>query len=353
MTAIDETAVHEFMGRAVTEFGAALGVAVHRIGDQLGIWRAMAGAGPLTSTELAARTGCDERYIREWLAAEAAAGYVDHDPEGGTFSLGDLAAAAMADETSPLFLGGAWQFTAGAYESLAKVTAAFATGEGVPWADHSHDFFESIERFWRPTYNASLVTEWLPALDGVIEKLQAGARVADVGCGHGASTMILAQAFPRSTFTGFDFHDASIARARKAAAQAGVADRVSFEVATAQSYPGRGYDLVAFFDCLHDMGDPDAAARHVRASLADDGTWLLVEPYSNETLAENINPVGRAFYATSVLVCLPNSLADEGHRGLGNQVPDTVLAELAAAAGFSRFRRAAETVFNRAFEVRP
>jgi SAM-dependent methyltransferase len=353
MTVIDETAIQEFMGRAVTELGAALGVAVHRVGDQLGIWKAMAGAGPLTSVQVAKRTGCAERYIREWLSAEAAAGYLDYDPENTTFTLGELAAAAMADEGSPLFLSGAWQFTVATYHVLGKVAAAFTTGEGVPWADHSDDLFEGVERFFRPTYNASLVTEWLPALDGVADKLERGARVADVGCGHGASTIILARAYPRSTFVGYDAHDASIARARKAAAQAGVADRVTFEVATAQSYPGSGYDLVAFFDCLHDMGDPEGAARHVRDSLADDGTWLLVEPYSNATLVENLNPVGRAYYSTSTLVCLPSSLADHGHRGLGNQVPDATLAEITAVAGFTRFRRAQETVFNRVFEVRP
>jgi SAM-dependent methyltransferase len=351
--AIDETKMEELMGKVVTELGAGVGLALHRLGDQLGIWKAMAGAGPLTPSEVAERTGCHERYIREWLAAEATGGYVDYDASDGTFTLSDEVAFAMADEQSPFFLGGAWQIACSVYDVLPKLATAFTTGDGVPWADHSHDLFEGVERFFRPGYNANLVAEWLPALDGVVEKLERGAKVADVGCGHGASTIILAQAYPNSTFVGFDYHDASIITARKAAAEAGVADRVTFEVAPAQSYPGTDYDLVAFFDCLHDMGDPDSAARHVRSTLADDGTWLLVEPYSNASLTENINPVGRVFYASSVLICLPASLADEGRRGLGNQVPDTQWAELTKSAGFSRLRRATETPFNRVFEVRP
>ena len=353
MSVIDETAINEFLGRVVGELGATEGVALHRIGDEVGIWKAMAGAGPLTAADVAERTGCNERMVREWLAAEAAAEYLDYDEATETFTLPDLVAAAMADEQSPMFLGGAWQLASSVFEDLPKVTAAFKTGEGVGWADHSHNLFEGVERFFRPGYNANLVTEWLPALDGVVAKLEAGAKVADVGCGHGASTIILAQAFPKSTFVGFDSHDASIVVARKAAAEAGVSDRVSFEVAPAQSYPGSGYDLVAFFDCLHDMGDPDGAAAHVRSTLADDGTWLLVEPYSNNSLTENMNPVGRLYYASSVLICLPASLADNGRRGTGNQVPDATWAETTAAVGFTRFRRAAETAFNRVFEVRP
>jgi SAM-dependent methyltransferase len=351
--AIDESKIEEFMGKVVTELGAAEGVALHRIGDQLGIWKAMAGAGPLTAADVAERSGCSERYLQEWLSAEAVGGYIEYDESTGTFTLDDLVAAAMSDEDSPLFVGGAWQLACSVFTDLPKVTKAFTTGGGVGWADHSHDLFEGVERFFRPGYNANLVSEWLPALDGVVEKLEAGARVADVGCGHGASTIILAQAFPNSTFVGFDNHDASIVIARKAAAEAGVADRVSFEVAPAQSYPGTGYDLVCFFDCLHDMGDPDGAAKHVRSTLADDGTWLLVEPYSNGSLAENMNPVGRVYYASSVLICLPASLADEGRRGLGNQVPDDTWADVTAEAGFTQFRRATETAFNRVFEVRP
>jgi SAM-dependent methyltransferase len=353
MSVIDEAAINEFMGKVVTELGAAEGVALHRIGDQLGIWKAMAGQGALTPEQVAERSTCDARYVREWLSAEAVGGYVEYDEASGTFTLTDLVAAAMADEDSPMFLGGAWQLVCSLFEDLPKSTEAFKTGGGVGWADHSHDLFEGVERFFRPGYNANLVTEWLPALDGVVAKLEAGAHVADVGCGHGASTIIMAQAYPNSTFVGYDNHDASILHARKAAADAGVADRVTFEVAPAQSYPGTGYDLVCFFDCLHDMGDPDGAAKHVRSTLADDGTWLLVEPYANGSLTENMNPVGRVFYASSTLICLPASLADEGRRGLGNQVPDATWADVTKAVGFSQFRRATETAFNRVFEVRP
>ena len=351
--AIDEAKLEAFMGKVVTEMGAGLGMPLHRLGDQLGIWKAMAGAGPLTPTDVAERTGCYERHIREWLAAESVGGFVEYDETTGTFTLPDEVAFAMADESSPVFLGGAWQLAASVWEALPKLAQAYTTGGGVAWADHSHDLFEGVERFFRPGYNANLVTAWLPALDGVVEKLERGATVADVGCGHGASTIIMAQAFPNSTFTGFDYHDASIVAARKAAAEAGVADRVSFEVAPAQTYPGTGYDLVCFFDCLHDMGDPDTAAQHVRSTLADDGTWLLVEPYSNGNLVADSNPVGRVFYSSSVLICLPASLADEGRRGLGNQVGDTPWSEILGAAGFSSVRRATETPFNRVFEVRP
>jgi 2-polyprenyl-3-methyl-5-hydroxy-6-metoxy-1,4-benzoquinol methylase len=350
--AIDEAKLEEFMHKVVTELGAGLGFPMHRLGDQLGIWKAMAGAGPLTATEVAERTGCHERYIKEWLAAEATGGYVTYDAGTETFTLPDEVAFAMADESSPVFLGGAWQVATSVFESLPKLAEAYRTGEGVAWADHTHNLFEGVERFFRPGYNANLVAAWLPALDGVVEKLERGAKVADVGCGHGASTILMAQAFPNSTFVGFDYHDASIVSARKAAAEAGVADRVSFEVAAAQSYPGTGYDLVTFFDCLHDMGDPDGAARHVLSTLADGGTWMLVEPYSNGDLVADSNPVGRVFYASSASICLPASLADKGRRGLGNQVGDREWSEILGDAGFSHCRRATETPFNRVFEVR-
>jgi len=313
----------------------------------------MAGAGPLTATEVAARCGCHERYVQEWLAAETTGGYVDYDEKNDTFSLSDEVAFAMADEESPVFVGGAFQLASSVFDSLPNLRRAFATGEGVAWADHSHDLFEGVERFFRPGYNANLLTSWLPALDGVVEKLERGATVADVGCGHGASTIIMAEAFPNSTFVGFDYHDASILAARKRAAEAGVGDRVTFEVAKAQDYPGTGYDLVAFFDCLHDMGDPEGAARHVRSTLTDDGTWLLVEPACAGSLPASVNPVSRVFYAGSALICLPASLADEGRRGLGNQVADTDWQTMLGAAGFNRVRRATETPFNRVFEVRP
>jgi 2-polyprenyl-3-methyl-5-hydroxy-6-metoxy-1,4-benzoquinol methylase len=351
--AIDEAKLNEFMGKVVTELGAGLGFPMHRLGDQLGIWKAMAGAGPLTASDVAERCDCHERYIKEWLAAETTGGYVDYDADTQTFTLPDEVAFAMADESSPVFLGGAWQVATSVFEALPKLAEAYKTGEGVAWSDHTHNLFEGVERFFRPGYNANLVAGWLPSLDGVVEKLEQGAKVADVGCGLGASTIIMAQAFPNSTFTGFDYHDASIVAARKKAAEAGVADRVTFEVAPAQSYPGTGYDLVTFFDCLHDMGDPDGAARHVRSTLADDGTWMLVEPYSNGDLVADSNPVGRVFYASSASICLPASLADKGRRGLGNQVSDDEWVSILGDCGFGRCRRATETPFNRVFEVRP
>jgi len=351
---IDETKLEQFMGKVVTEMGAGVALALHRLGDELGIWKAMAGAGPLTPAEVAARASCHERYIREWLSAEATGGYVDYDAEAGTFALSDEAAFALADEDSPVFVGGSFQVTASIWDSLPKLRQAFTTGGGVAWGDHSHDLFEGVERFFRPGYVANLVPTWLPALDDVIGKLERGAKVADVGCGHGASTIIMAEAFPNSTFTGFDYHDASILSARKRASEAGVADRVTFEVGKAQDYPGTDYDLVCVFDALHDMGDPDGAARHVRSTLADDGTWLLVEPQCDESLEASLpNPVARMFYTCSTLICLPASLADEGHRGLGNQVPDTDWQTILGESGFTRIRRATETPFNRVFEVRP
>jgi 2-polyprenyl-3-methyl-5-hydroxy-6-metoxy-1,4-benzoquinol methylase len=351
--AIDEAKLEQFMGQVVTELSAVGGGAMNLIGDRLGLWKALAGAGPSTSTEVADRASCNERYVREWLAAQAAAGYIEYDGATGTFTLSDEVAFATADESSPVFLGGAWQLQASIYTDIEKTIAAVKTGEGVAWHEHSHDLFEGVERFFRPGYNAHLVPEWLPALDGVVEKLERGAKVADVGCGHGASTIILAQEYPNSTFVGFDYHDASIVKARKAAAEAGVADRVSFEVAPAQSYPGTDYDVVAFFDCLHDMGDPEGAARHVRSTLAADGTWLLVEPMASETLTDSINPLARLYYASSVTICLPASLAQDVALGLGNQVPESRYNQLITDAGFSRFRRAAETPFNRVFEARP
>ncbi|MBV8982433.1 MAG: class I SAM-dependent methyltransferase [Acidimicrobiia bacterium] len=351
--AIDEAKLEAFMHKVVGELGAGLGFPMHRLGDQLGIWKAMAGAGPLTATEVAERTGCHERYMKEWLSAETAGGYVEYEPKSETFTLPDEVAFAMADESSPVFLGGAWQVATSVFESLPKLTEAYRTGGGVGWGEHTHNLFEGVARFFRPGYNANLVSSWLPALDDVVEKLERGAKVADVGCGLGSSTIIMAQAFPNSTFTGFDYHDASIVAARKAAAEAGVADRVTFEVAPAQSYPGTGYDLVTFFDCLHDMGDPEGAARHVRSSLADDGTWMLVEPASNGDLVADSNPIGRVFYESSAAICLPASLADEGRRGLGNQVGDDEWVSILGGCGFSRCRRATETPFNRVFEVRP
>lgn len=350
---IDDGRLQAFMGQAVGDFGAALSVAMNVIGDKLGLYAAMDGAGPLTPAELAERTGTTERYVREWLSNQAAGGYVTYDATTGTFTLPAEQALALAQDDSPVFLCGLAQVVLSVYRDLPKVIAAFRTGAGVGWHEHDHELFHGTERFFRPGYAANLEPSWIPALDGVEDKLRAGARVADVGCGHGASTIVLALAYPHSTFAGFDYHAASIDAARKAAAEAGVADRVTFEVASAKEYPGTGYDLVAFFDSLHDMGDPAGAARHVRESLAPDGTWLLVEPFANDRLEDNLNPVGRLFYAASTALCTPASLSQEVGLALGAQAGEARLREVVTSTGFTRFRRATETPFNLVLEARP
>ena len=292
--AVDTDKLMEFVFKAVGEVGATLNTALVTMGDRLGLYRAMAGAGPLTPAELAERTGTAERYVREWLNAQAAGGYVSYDPDSGRYTLPAEQAVALTDESSPAYLPGFFQIALGSVLDSPRVTEAAKTGAGIGWHDHVEDVFDGCERFFRPGYNASLVSTWLPALDGVVDKLQRGARVADVGCGHGASTILMARAFPASTFVGSDYHEGSIATARERAAQAGVADRVTFATTAAASYPGTGYDLVTMFDCLHDMGDPVGAARHVRESLAADGTWMIVEPAAGDRIEDNLNPVGRA-----------------------------------------------------------
>ena len=351
--AIDEGKLDAFMGSAVVDLGAAVSTALTVIGDKLGLYQAMDGAGPLTPAELAERTGTAERYVREWLSNQAAGGYVTYDPKAGTFTLPDEQAYALAQDDSPVFLGGFAQMVLSIYRDLPKIIDAFRTGEGVGWHEHDHELFHGTERFFRPGYAANLESSWIPALDGVEEKLRAGARVADVGCGHGASTIVLAQAYPNSTFVGTDYHPESIDAARKAAAEAGVSDRVTFEVASAKEYPGTGYDLVAFFDCLHDMGDPVGAAEHVRSTLAPDGTWLIVEPNANDRLEDNLNPVGRVFYGASTVICTPASLSQEVGLALGAQAGEARLRDVVTKAGFTRFRRATETPFNLVLEARP
>ena len=351
--AIDEGKLEAFVGGAVVDFGAAISTAMAVVGDKLGLYRAMAGAGPLAPADVAARTGTDERLVREWLANQAAGGYVTYDPATETFTLPEEQAYALAQEDSPVFLGGFAQVVLSIYRDLPKVIEAFTTGRGLGWHEHDHELFHGTERFFRPGYAANLESAWIPALDGVDAKLRAGARVADVGCGHGASTVVLAKAYPASTFVGYDYHPASIDAARKAAAEAGVADRVTFEVASAKDYPGTGYDLVAFFDCLHDMGDPAGAAAHVLSTLAPDGTWLLVEPYANDRIEDNLNPVGRIFYSASTLICTPCSRSQEVGLALGAQAGEERLRAVVSEAGFTRFRRATETPFNLILEARP
>jgi len=338
--------------QAVGDFGSMLTGALVVLGDRLGLYRHLAGAGrPLSSAELATAAGCAERYVREWLNGQAASGYVTYAE--GRYELSEEQAVAFTDESSPACVIGGFQGMLAATRAVDRLSILFRTGEGLGWHEHHDDLFCGTERFFRPGYIANLTTSWIPALEGVEDKLRRGGKVADVGCGHGASTIIMARAFPASTFIGFDYHAPSIEAARKAAAEAGLDDRVSFEVASAKEYPGTGYDLVGFFDCLHDMGDPAGAARHVLRSLAPEGTWLIVEPFANDDTADNLNPIGRLFYSVSTLICTPASLSQETGTALGAQAGETRLRDVVTAGGFTRFRRAAETPFNLVLEARP
>jgi 2-polyprenyl-3-methyl-5-hydroxy-6-metoxy-1,4-benzoquinol methylase len=350
---VDTDKLMAFVFKAVDEVGATLNSALVVLGDKLGLYRAMAGAGALTSDELAERTGTAERYVREWLNAQAAGGYVHYDPETGRYALPAEQAVALTDSSSPAFLPGIFQIAIGSVLDSPRILDVARTGDGIGWHDHVADVHEGCERFFRPGYNAHLVAEWLPALDGVVEKLSRGATVADVGCGHGASTVLMAEAFPVSRFVGTDYHDGSIVTARQRAADAGVTTRVTFETAPASSFPGRDYDLVTMFDCLHDMGDPAGAAAHIRNALADDGTWMIVEPAAGDRVEDNLNPVGRAYYAFSTLLCTPCSLSQEVGTALGAQAGEARLRAIVTDAGFSRFRKVAATPFNSVFEARP
>jgi SAM-dependent methyltransferase len=340
------------MGRFVGDLGAVMHAATIVVGDKLGLYKALAEK-PARVEDLARRTETDPRYLREWLSAQAASGYVLYDPGSETFSLNEEQAFALAVEGSPAFIPGAFQVALATFKAIPKMTQAFRTGLGLGWHEHDASLFHGTERFFRPGYAAHLVSSWIPALDGLEARLKAGARVADVGCGHGASTIIMAQAYPASTFTGFDYHGPSIARAREAATKAGVGDRVAFEVASAKGYPGHDYDLVAMFDCLHDMGDPVGASGHVRKSLKPDGAWMIVEPYANDRLEDNLNPVGRIYYSASTLICTPASRSQEVGMCLGAQAGEQRLREVVSDGGFAKFRRAAQTPFNLVFEARP
>jgi len=351
--AVDEARLNDFLGKMVGDLGAAFSAALVLVGDKLGLYRELAASGPLTPAALAERTHTAERYVREWLAAQAAAGYALFDAASGRYALSPEQAMVFAEEGGPAFMAGAFEIAAAMFRDEPKITEAFRTGRGVGWHEHDHCLFRGTERFFRPGYAAHLVAEWIPALDGVQAQLERGARVADIGCGHGASTIEMAKAFPRSRFFGFDYHEQSIERARQLAAEAGVADRVEFAVAPAKAYPGSGYDLVAFFDCLHDMGDPVGAAAHVRETLAPDGAWLIVEPFAHDETKDNLNPVGRIYYAASTMLCTPASLSQEIGLGLGAQAGEKRVREVVAAGGLTRFRRATETPFNLVFEARP
>ncbi|MBR1217209.1 class I SAM-dependent methyltransferase [Bradyrhizobium sp. U87765 SZCCT0131] len=347
----DPTRLDAFLGRMIGDLGSIATGALVVLGDRLGFYKAMQDAGPMTSRQLAERTGTYERNVREWLAAQAAAGYVDYDRDADTFALNPEQATVFADDDSPAFMAGAFEVLASLWLDESKVAEAFRSGRGLPWHDHSACLFRGTERFFRPGYNANLVSSWLPALDGVVDRLQRGAEVADVGCGHGASTIVMARAFPKSRFTGFDYHPPSVERARQSAAEAGVAGNTRFDIATAKTFPGH-YDLVAFFDCLHDMGDPIGAARHVHEALTPGGRWMIVEPFAHDHLASNLNPVGRVYYAASTMICTPASLAQEIGMGLGAQAGEVRLRQVVTAGGFTHFRRAAETPFNMVFEAR-
>jgi SAM-dependent methyltransferase len=346
--AVDDAKLEQFMGQVVTDWAASFSSALVLIGDRLGLYRALDEIGPVTPAELAAHTGTSERYVREWLLSQAAGGYVTYDPEGAIFGLTEEQAAALADPESPAYMMGGFQIANSIYADAPKLLERFRDGGGFGWGEHHHDLFEGTERLFAPGYRANLVTAWLPALDGVVEKLEAGARVADVGCGHGISTLVMAEAFRASTFTGFDAHDGSVRAARERAA--GTAN-ASFEVAGADAFGGEGYDLVCYFDALHDMGDPVAAVRHARKALTPGGTIMAVEPYAADRPEDNFNPIGRLFYSASTVVCVPNSLAGEG-TALGAQAGSARTEEVFRAAGCTRFRRAAETPFNLVFEAR-
>ncbi|MHC2485611.1 class I SAM-dependent methyltransferase [Rhizobium leguminosarum] len=340
------------VGRLVGDVGAAMSGALVVLGDQVGIFKAMADGTPMSVQDLAAKTGIKERYLREWLSAQAAADYVAYDEKTDRFSLTPEQAMVFAEENSPAFFVGAFEVVQSMWMDEPKIADAFRTGKGLGWHEHSTCLFRGTERFFRPGYNSHLVNEWIPALAGVEAKLKAGASVADVGCGHGASTILMAQAYPASRFTGFDYHGPSIERAKAAAKDAGVSDRVTFQQGSAAEFPGRGYDMVAMFDCLHDMGDPVGAGRHVKETLGPNGTWLIVEPFANDHLKDNLNPVGRVYYGASTMICTPASLSQEVGLGLGAQAGEMKLRKVALDAGFTHFRRATETPFNMVFEVR-
>jgi 2-polyprenyl-3-methyl-5-hydroxy-6-metoxy-1,4-benzoquinol methylase len=351
-TRIDQAKLDALLARALGDLSASYGGVMISIGNKLGLFKAMAGAGPISSRELAARTGCAERYVREWLNAQAAGGYVDYHAVSGTYELSPEQAVVLADEDSPAFMPNAWNIPASMWHDEEKAVDAFRTGRGISWGDHDGRLACGVGSFYRNAYRASLLSEWLPALDGVVEQLEAGITVADVGCGHGHSTILMAEAFPRSRFHGFDTHVESIEAARRHAAEAGVADRVTFAVARAADYTGSRYGLICFFDCLHDLGDPVAAARHAASALAPSGTILVVEPFANDRVEDNLSTVARLYYSASVMVCCAHSISEGGSLVLGAQAGEARLAEVFRKAGLARIRRAAETPFNLILEVR-
>lgn len=350
--AVDMDKLHTFMMRFVGDLGATGNAGMVVIGEKLGLYKALA-EGPVNPGELAKKTKTDERYVREWLSSQAAGGYVEYDDKTKKFSLTEEQALALAVEDSPAYIPGAFQLALGSLAAVPRIAECFRTGKGMGWGEHHEDVFKGCEKFFRPGYTANLVSSWIPALEGVKQKLEKGARVADIGCGIGASTILMAKAFPKSKFFGFDAHDKSIEAARDKAKAAGVADRATFEVAKAKEYKEKDLDFVAVFDCLHDMGDPVGAAKHVRGSLSKDGTWMIVEPFAHDELKDNLNPVGRVYYSFSTIICTPCSRSQEVGLCLGAQAGEARVRDVAKSAGFTRFRRAAETPFNIVYEARP
>jgi len=348
---INEAALQNLVGKMVGDLGAVVSGALVVLGDRLGLYRALAEVGAADSAKLAERTGLDERYVREWLANQAASGYVNYEPKSGCFSMSAEQKAVFADPESPVAMTGGFYAAASVYHDELKVAEAFRTGAGIAWQDHHSCLFCGTEKFFRPGYAANLVQNWIPALNGVHAKLEAGAQVADIGCGHGASTIIMAKAFPKSKFTGFDLHPGSIERARQCASEGGLTN-ITFATASAKEFPGR-YDFITTFDALHDMGDPVGAAAHTRESLQTDGTWMIVEPFAGDRLEENLNPIGRVYYGFSTMVCTPNSLSQEVGLALGAQAGERRLGEVTKKAGFRQFRRAAQTPFNLILEAKP
>ncbi|HEX4748018.1 MAG TPA: class I SAM-dependent methyltransferase [Bryobacteraceae bacterium] len=349
---LDMQKLNDFVDRFVGDLGAAVHAGMVVIGDKLGLYKALAD-GPMTPAELSGKTNTDERYVREWLASQAAGGYVTYDKETEKFSLSPEQAFTLADENSPAYLPGAFELALGALQAVPRIADSFRTGHGMGWHEHDDRVFHGCEKFFRPSYSANLVASWIPALDEVQAKLETGADVADVGCGKGVSTFLMAKAFPNSRFFGFDYHNKSIEAARQAAEREGLSGRVTFEVATSKQYPGHDYDFVCVFDCLHDMGDPVGASRHVCESLKPDGTWMIVEPFAYDDMSQNLNPVGRVYYSFSTLLCTPCSRSQEVALCLGAQAGEQRIGEVVRAGGFTRFRRAAETPFNLVFEARP
>ncbi len=349
---LDMNKLNAFIGHFVTDLGAAVHTGMVVIGERLGLYKALA-SGPMSSAELAGKTGTDERYLREWLASQAAGGYIIYDEKTNKFSLSPEQAFTLANEDSPAYLPGAFELALGSLAAVPRIAESFRTGAGMGWHEHEDGVYHGCEKFFRPGYAANLVSSWIPALEGVKEKLEAGGKAADVGCGKGASTVLMAKAFPNSHFFGFDYHDKSIDGARDSARREGVADRVQFNVSKAKDFPGSDYDFVAVFDCLHDMGDPVGAATHVRDSVDEVGTWMIVEPFANDELKDNLNPVGRVYYSFSTLLCTPCSRSQEVGLCLGAQAGESRIRNVVAAAGFTRFRRATETPFNIVYEARP